>query len=92
LLYAAKIAAAELYAPEHVRAAIIAALRVEQRAVLRALRERHQLQAERRRRKKLVWTIVARGNTASRSRHDPSRPPSRLIKHRRRERQNDQER
>jgi hypothetical protein len=57
LLYAAKIAAAQLHAPKHELAAILAALRAEQRAALRALRATAQARAKTRRQKRLAWLL-----------------------------------
>jgi hypothetical protein len=87
MLYAAKIAAARLFAPKHELDAILAALRAEQRAALSALREREQVKAEARRMKKFAWRFAARGVTRTSSGNDPNRPRSqrRMIKRRDRE-------
>ena len=60
LLYAAKIAAAQLHASKHELAAILAALRAEERAALRALREMQQSKAKIKRQKRLAWRFATR--------------------------------
>jgi hypothetical protein len=77
MLYAAKIAAAELYAPEHLRAAIIAALRAEQRAALRALREAEQIRINHQRQNRMGWQFAKRTSSARRTAPDPNRPQGR---------------
>ena len=72
-LYAAKIAAAQLFASKDQLAAIIEALRAEERAALSALRERHQSEAERKRRVRLAWVFAARGATRRRQFDRPRR-------------------
>src|SRR5262249_11383759 len=81
LLYAAKIAAAELYAPEHERLAIISALRAEQRAALRVLRERHLFDAAAKRKVKLTWRFALRETTRARTKSRSTRRP-RVDRHR----------
>ncbi len=60
LLYAAKLAAARLYAPRHQLQAITQALKAEEQAALRALREEEHYRRQRRRLKKLAWGFSAR--------------------------------
>jgi hypothetical protein len=69
LLYAAKIAAAQLYSPKDQLAAIVNALKAEERAALSALREREAVENERQKRTRLLqaYGLAARGVT-SRSR------------------------
>jgi hypothetical protein len=74
LLYAAKIAAAQLYASKHEVAAIIAALRAEQRAVLRALREVEQAKAKTRRQKRFAWLFATRVIAPTTKTAKPRRP------------------
>jgi len=74
LLYAAKIAAAQLYAPKHELAAILAALRVEQRAALRASREIEQAKAKTRRRNTFAWRFATRVIAPVTRRANPRRP------------------
>jgi hypothetical protein len=88
MLYAAKIAAARLFAPKHELDAILAALRAEQRSALSALREREQVKAEARRMKRFAWRFAARQVTRSNTANDPNRPRSQRRRIRRRDRQN----
>lgn len=88
MLYAAKIAAARLFAPKHELDAILAALRAEQRAALCALREREQVKAQARRIKRFAWRFAAQGVTRGNASNDPNRPRSQRRRFRRRDRQN----
>jgi hypothetical protein len=74
LLYASKIAAAQLHAPKHELAAILAALRAEQRAALRALREVEQAKAKTRRQKRFAWLFATRVITSTTKTAKPRRP------------------
>lgn len=74
MLYAAKIAAAELHAPKKELAAILAALRAEERATLNALREGEQMKAQRRRQVRLAWTFGKRGVDGRSKPNDAIRP------------------
>jgi hypothetical protein len=58
LFYAAKIAAAELHAPRHELAAIVAAIRAEEKSALSALKESRDFEAQAKRRTKLAWKIA----------------------------------
>jgi len=89
LFYAAKIAAAQLYAPKHLVAAIIAAIRAEERAAASALRERHRFEAERKRRRRSAWVSAARETTRRQEGTDPLRPLSELVRSTRRERRHE---
>jgi hypothetical protein len=78
LFYAVKIAAAQLYARKDEIAAIIAALKAEERAAFSALRERQQMQTQQHRHQMLALAIVAREVTRKfRSRRRHRRPISR---------------
>jgi hypothetical protein len=72
-LYAAKIAAARLYAPKHELAAIEATIRAEERAALRVLREQEQTKAQRRRFNPLAWKLAVRP-TVERQRSNANGP------------------
>jgi hypothetical protein len=85
--FAAKIAAAWLYAARHELAAIVAALKAEQREALRALREREQSQLGEHRRKKFFRSLAARQASRRTAPANPYRPPPRGRRTRRRERQ-----
>jgi hypothetical protein len=74
MLYAAKIAAARLYAPEHELAAIIAAIRAEEKAALAALREHEQIRIKRQRQIRMAWQFAGRTSVSRHSGRDPSRP------------------
>jgi hypothetical protein len=87
MLYAAKIAAAQLNAPKHELEAMLAALRAEERAALKALEEREHLKARDRRLRRLDWTFAASGVAPARKSRDPDRPLSPRLRHRRRDRQ-----
>jgi hypothetical protein len=78
MLYAAKIAAARLYAPKHELAAIEAAIRAEEKAALRALKERRDIEAQARRKTKLAWKIATAPVTHRNSRSMNPRRPLRL--------------
>lgn len=80
LLYASKIAAAQLYARKNEVAVIIAALKAEERAALQTLREREQ--AERAsRRKPLTWQFrIAARAALKRGTKNAPRPFRRRIK------------
>jgi hypothetical protein len=75
MLYAAKIAAARLYARKEDIDAIVAALRAEEKAALRALKERREFAVQAKRRNKFAWNIakalVARRKSSS---INPRRP------------------
>jgi hypothetical protein len=86
MLYAAKIAAARLYAPEHEFAAIVAAMRAEERAALAALRDRQQMTNEARRRKKLGWRFASHLITRNNGQTKAGRPQTLARRRRRRER------
>jgi hypothetical protein len=60
LLYAAKIAAAQVSAPRDQVAAIIAALRLEERSALRGLLERERHRRNARRRARFGFTLAKR--------------------------------
>jgi hypothetical protein len=74
LLYAAKIAAAQLYAPKNELAAILAALRAEQQAALRASREVEQAKAKTRRQDRFAWLFATRVITPTTKTAKPRRP------------------
>jgi hypothetical protein len=73
-LYAAKIAAARLYAPKHELAAIVAAIRAEEEAALRALKERREFEKQANQRKRLGWRFATRAVTDRMSSKKPGRP------------------
>jgi hypothetical protein len=75
MLYAAKIAAARLYAPEHELDAIIAAIRAEEKEALRALKEREKMKAEGRWQKRLAWRFAERAANRNGTSTKPPRPP-----------------
>jgi hypothetical protein len=81
------MAAAELYAPKHERAAIVAALKSEERAALKSLRERRQLETAQKRKHRLVWGIAARKVTHEAKDSNPCRPYRRIRRRRKRDRQ-----
>jgi hypothetical protein len=85
LLYAAKIAAAQLYSPKDQLAAIVNALKAEERAALNSLREREAVENERQKRAHLlqVYGMAARGVT-SRSRPGvrPMQPAKKELRNR----------
>src|SRR5258707_15789529 len=60
LFYAAKIAAAQLYARKDELAAIIAALKAEERAAFGALREHQRMRSRQHRHRMLALAIAAR--------------------------------
>jgi hypothetical protein len=60
LFYAAKIAAAQISAPKLQLAAIIAAIRAEERSALTALKERRAPMTQARRQKRFAWHFAAR--------------------------------
>jgi hypothetical protein len=62
LLFGSKIAAAQLYSPKDQLAAIISALKAEERAALNSLRDREEVEIEKqtRRRLLLAYRVVAR--------------------------------
>lgn len=66
LLFGSKIAAAQLYSPKDQLAAIISALKAEERAALNSLREREAVEIERQKQKRLLqgYRMAARGVTA----------------------------
>jgi hypothetical protein len=86
LLYAAKIAAARLYASRDELDAILAALRGEERAALSALREREKIKIQQRRQQRMAWRLAARCVLRSNRSKAPDRPRTR-VRRRRRDRQ-----
>jgi hypothetical protein len=76
MLYAAKIAAARLYAPVHELDAILAAIRAEEKAALAVLREREHIRINRQRQNRMAWRF-AKGASGPRSGPDPGRPHGR---------------
>src|SRR5947209_17104012 len=58
LFYASKIAAAQISAPKQQLAAIIAAIRAEEKSALSALKARRAFMARARRQKKFAWRIA----------------------------------
>jgi hypothetical protein len=78
MLFAAKIAAAQLYAPKYELSAILAALRAEERATLQALRDQEWMKAAARRTRRLAWGFAARSVARRRSaRSTPTYPNKR---------------
>lgn len=86
MLFAAKLAAAQLYAPKHELDAMLAALRAEQEAALKALEEREHIKAQERRLKRFAWTFAARNLVRGRKSGNPDRPRPRRLRHRKRDR------
>ena len=74
MLFAAKIAAAQLYAPKYELSAILAALRAEERATLQALRDQERMRAAARRVKRLGWNFASRAAGRRKKARDPNRP------------------
>lgn len=83
LLYAAKIAAARLYASRDELDAILAALRYEERAALSALRAREQIKIQQRRKMRMGWSFAAQGAARQRRSDTPDRPRTRLRRRKR---------
>jgi hypothetical protein len=83
LLYAAKIAAARLYASRDELDAILAALQSEERAALDALREREQIKIQQRRQNRIAWNFAAPGVARRNRSKAPDRPRTRLRRRKR---------
>jgi hypothetical protein len=82
MLYAAKITAARLYAPKHELAAIVAAIRAEEKAALGALKERREFEAQAKRKKRLGWRFATRAATGRANSTKPGRPFIRRLRKR----------